>query len=123
MFTILNVSLVAYSLCAPLLGRCMCKNYECFISTPESITTNHNVFAAADNKRLDEWLPRTRVEKWRRDIVPPLKSAMAEKLSPLAIPASPVVGTGAADTQRDTPAVKTRYLKRRFDEIHNVPKV
>lgn len=78
--------------------------------------------AAADNKRLDEWLPRTRVEKWRRDIVPPLKSAMAEKLSPLAIPASPVVGTGAADTQRDTPAVKTRYLKRRFDEIHNVPR-
>jgi hypothetical protein len=58
----------------------------------------------------------------------PLKSAMADKLSPLAIPASPaLVGPGSADTQRDTPGTAdrklTRNLKRRYDEIHNVPKV
>lgn len=95
---------------------------------PVIVMTLPSVFAAADNKRLDEWLTSTRVEKWRRDIVPPLKSAMAEKLSPLAIPASPaLVGPGTADTQRDTPGTAdrklTRNLKRRYDEIHNVPKV
>jgi len=53
---------------------------------------------------------------------------MAEKLAPLAIPTLPaLVGPGTADTQRDTPGTAdrklTRNLKRRYDEIHNVPKV
>lgn len=53
---------------------------------------------------------------------------MAEKLSPLVMPALPgLVGPGAVDTQRDTPGTAdrklTRNLKRRYDEIHNVPKV
>jgi len=53
---------------------------------------------------------------------------MAEKLAPLAIPVSTaLLGPGIADTQRDTPGTAdrklTRNLKRRYDEIHNVPKV
>lgn len=81
----------------------------------------------ADNKRLDEWIPHSRMEDWKADSGFPSKLSMAEKLTPLVIPGTPLAGPGSGENKLDTPGGSdrklTRNLKRRYDEINNVQKV
>ncbi|CAM6102530.1 unnamed protein product [Calypogeia fissa] len=78
------------------------------------------------NKRLDEWIPYSRMEDWKADSGLPSKLSMAEKLTPLVIPGTPLVGPGSGENKLDTPGASdrklTRNLKRRYDEINNVQK-
>lgn len=74
------------------------------------------------NKRLDEWLPESRLDAKLAAATSASRPGLADRFSPVvALPTTPGATPGAGD-KVETPAKLTRNLKRRYDEIHHVQK-
>ena len=101
-----------------------CTAFVVVIVTAIVIDLSVSFLVISDNKRLDEWLPESRVEQWSggEPTTPGPPSALnslhnhltrsaaaADKLDPAAL----------VDSNRKM----TRNLKRRFDEMHHVQRV
>lgn len=79
------------------------------------------------NKRLDEWAHPSQLQEWKCETAPSSKSVLIENLTPLVVPAVPVItAQNVGESLLDTPGASdrklTRNFKRRYDEIHNVQK-
>ncbi|KAH9306918.1 hypothetical protein KI387_011322, partial [Taxus chinensis] len=79
------------------------------------------------NKRLDEWVPSTRIMDSVSEDGYALHPAAGEKLAPVATQGTTVtVAPSSGDLKLDNSGILdrklTRNLKRRYDEIHNVQK-